>query len=327
MKKRVRLGYVRPALVILLLLSGLEASASPIGGTRYEVVGFSLDGLVLAREYDLHYGVRRLVVRDTRSEQSVATRTVDAGESPDEVEAELKRAHRIVGLGYAGVVSPARTAMILVVPGPLRGSGAFDYTVRRISGAGDEAVATISVGNACRPDTPRAAQRLEVRWTPDGSAAVLAGSVRVDAPCGEPQMVPVLSIFQAGPPLSRTGLEVTCAALGSRAEGLLASERRGEALAVLHQVVSARPDDHRALLELARIRLTVGDERGAVAALWAVYRHPAGRPGLKSALEAAWVHGLSRRHAVIGLRALLGSQVRERRASEVAARRTRSGTQ
>ena len=318
---------MRCAIVILLLLSGPEAVAGPIGGTRYEVVGFSLEGLVLAREYDLHYGVRSLVVRDTRSEQTVATRTVEAGEAPDEVEAELKRAHHIVALGYAGGVSPARTSMILIIPGPLRSSGAFDYSVQRVSGAGDEAVATIHVENACRPETPRAAQRLEVRWTPDGSTAVMAGAVRVDAPCGEPRMVPILSIFQSGPPLSRTGMDVTRAALAARAEGLLASERRGEALAVLHQVVSARPDDHRALLDLARMRLTVGDERGAVAALWAVYRYSAGRSGLQAALDQPWTHGLRRRHAVRALRALVASHLRERRPWEIPTRRTRTGPQ
>ena len=286
------------ALLVSLLASWLPQARGVHGsGSRYEVVGFSAAGDVLVRQVFVQDGARtfKLVAPDGRDK---LVRDVAWFEHPDDVQNELREAHGISSVGFPGAAAPDRSAVVLVLPGILRGGGAFDYDVRLSAGAEMRSVASVPAPATCAGPSIRSRGDLSTHWAPDSSVAVLAGDVLTDAPCGNPSSTPVLVVVPVrNGAWGRDLAELVFLFVGDLE--WLAHERPREGLALARQLLAVSPDSTSLLLLTARLRAHSSKAKEAISALWAVarLRRPGSRRALRDALAEEWTAPLRNRAA------------------------------
>jgi len=267
-------------------------------------VGFSSDGLVLVRHVSEQFGPGRFEVLATSDGSEVELLELDTNAEPGKVEADLKTRHQIESVGFPGPVAPDRTAAVMVLPGPLHGSRAFEYSVQLVDGHGPHDVALIPVPHACEQPMVAAHSRITARWAPDGRSAVLAGSVQVEAECGSPRSIPVLVLVRATEPAGERLLMNLASVNGAVASQLARPDARGhnrspEALVVYQQLLALTPDEPRLLMAIARLHAAAGRDGRALSALWALRNAPGedASVSLRRAISAPWSATLRRRAA------------------------------
>lgn len=288
-------------MVTVLAATAGSAWGVHLSGSRYEIVGFSNDGGVLVRLHAVQYGTLRYELLDLADGRERVVRPVDYDkETAEAVEAALVAEHSIKSVGFLGPVAPGRGAAISLVPGVVREGGSFDYEVQLTDRDGTQPVALIGVPYTCdEPHTTWSSHaRIEARWSPSEASVVVAGGVLVEHECGEPDLTPVLVIVRVRGRAGSGDLETLAGLLRSRLQGM-ERERLAEGVELATQLLAVAPGQPGGLLELARLRASLGNEAGAISALWALQRIPTGAAtvALSRAMNAAWTEPLRRRAA------------------------------
>ena len=257
-------------MAMIVYFVATSALATHVGGGRYDVVGFSRDGSVVVRQVDEQFGTVRVAVLALDDASELESVPIAPADDPTRVIADVLERHNAIAPGVPGSMSPARDAMVLVLPGPLkRGKKpGFNYQIVLVDAEGSTTLRTFKVRTAC-PPSDVAHARLHVTWSPDGTAVVIAGAILVERRCGEPTLVPFVRIAEVTDEQGTIELAASIATLNTAIQRLAAT-RPGEAKALAETAVAVQSGAPEPLLTLARLRAQTGDLRGAIATLWAL---------------------------------------------------------
>ena len=261
---------------------------------------------MLVRRVDVMHGLLEWDLVDTKKGDVVQRWRHDPTDDAAARERALRKENLIASIGFPGSTSPDRGSTVLVLPGPPRDGGAFEYDVRVTDGERTVSVALLPAAATCPNHLPVARAHVTTRWATDGSAAVIAGSIEVEDPCGSPRLDPVLVLVPARGRTDKDSLRKLVDLHAYELEWMMEA-RPGEAGLLVRQLLAIAPRDANLLLFLSRLRARTRRPRSAIAALWAVYGLPdsAARSALARAIRAGWTAPLRRRAAFAALWGML----------------------
>lgn len=296
--------HIRGALIfVLVLMAPLSAFSVHTTGSRYVIVGFTKDAKVLVRLERVQLGPVQYEVLGLEKGVMSAVYPIEDPDYWREIEPNIRAQSGTYSIGFPGQVAPGRQAVVALVPGERGVDGEFSYRLMVADGDGLTERGQVAVPTRCGTPMEGPHAQLEIRWAPDGRTAVVAGAVVFEPACGAPTLQPVvLTVGTRG--VTTPEVREALADLLEERVRTLAADRDHEALNVAVTLLNLMPGDASVLLEVARLRASVGDAGGAVSALWALrgLGDEATREALASAMAATWSGSLRGRAGFKALR-------------------------